>query len=457
MLDTLFRKPRAEQPALPAAAAASSAAAADDIIERLARHASDLGREAAEVRGTLDDTHKLAAAQARDLQALAAQLQEVIGAQAAIGEHAQAGVAAVGQARAAVDAVGDEVGAIVQTLRQVADAAGQITKIALQTRLVAFNASVEAKRAGEAGRGFGVVADAVKDLAAQVEASSKQIMGTVSQLDGRIDTLAREIRAGAGTPGGSAADGEGAVHRSLGEVEKQAARIAGAAQSSREVCGALQQRLGGIEQETAVSTRALDGAMTRSESFLRVSEQLIEMVAASGLQTEDTPFIAAAQDTAARIGALFEAAVRNGDVSAADLFDERYQPIAGTQPQQHMARFTALLDRLLPPVQEPVLETSDRVVFCIAADRNGYVATHNKRYCQPQRGDLAWDTANSRYRRIFDDRTGLASARNRRPFLLQTYRRDMGGGKFVVMKEVAAPIVVDGRHWGGLRLAYRFA
>jgi methyl-accepting chemotaxis protein len=32
----------------------------------------------------------------------------------------------------------------------------------------------------------------------------------------------------------------------------------------------------------------------------------------------------------------------------------------------------------------------------------------------------------------------------------------MGGGNFVVMKEAAAPIVVDGRHWGGLRLAFRF-
>ena len=36
--------------------------------------------------------------------------------------------------------------------------------------------------------------------------------------------------------------------------------------------------------------------------------------------------------------------------------------------------------------------------------------------------------------------TGLASARNERPFLLQTYRRDMGAGQFVVMKEAAAPI-----------------
>jgi hypothetical protein len=38
----------------------------------------------------------------------------------------------------------------------------------------------------------------------------------------------------------------------------------------------------------------------------------------------------------------------------------------------------------------------------------------------------------------------------------KTYRRDMGGGHFIVMKEAAAPITVDGRHWGGLRLAFKF-
>jgi methyl-accepting chemotaxis protein len=107
-------------------------------------------------------------------------------------------------------------------------------------------------------------------------------------------------------------------------------------------------------------------------------------------------------------------------------------------------------------VQERVLGLSEKVVFCIAVDRNGYVATHNRKYCHRQRGDLAWDTANSRYRRIFNDRTGLASARNTRAFLLQTYRRDMGGGRFVVMKEAVAPITVNERHWGGLRLAFQF-
>jgi methyl-accepting chemotaxis protein len=37
---------------------------------------------------------------------------------------------------------------------------------------------------------------------------------------------------------------------------------------------------------------------------------------------------------------------------------------------------------------------------------------------------------------------------------LQTYRRDMGAGEYALMKDVSAPIMVAGRHWGGLRLAY---
>jgi methyl-accepting chemotaxis protein len=205
------------------------------------------------------------------------------------------------------------------------------------------------------------------------------------------------------------------------------------------------------------TTRALDAAMVRSEAFLKVSEQLIELVADCGIETEDTPYIQAAMETAGQVSKLLEDAVRTGTISVADLFDENYKPIPGTDPAQVTARFCDLTDRLFPQVQERVLGLSGRVVFCIAVDRNGYVPTHNRKYCQPQRpGELAWNSANSRYRRVFNDRTGLASGRNRRPFLLQTYRRDMGNGQFVLMKEAAAPITVDGRHWGGLRLAFQF-
>ena len=417
------------------------------LVQALAPKASTLGREAAEVRGALEDTQKTATAQAAATQELVRQLHEVVRSQQGIAADVEAGLKAVGHVGDAVHGVGGEVGAVVQTLKQVSDAAHQITQIALQTRLVAFNASVEAKRAGEAGRGFGVVADAVKDLAAKVESSSKAIMGTVQQLDARIGTLAREVSRDGSEPG--------AVHRALEQVEAGVRRIESASTSSREVCAGLQTQMVRIEAEMGRTTQVLNSALQRTEAFLGISEQLLEIVAESGVETEDTPYIRAAQQAAAQISLLLEDAVRTGTLPENELFDERYQPIEGSNPPQVMTRFVTLAERLFPQVQEKLLGLSDKVV--IAVDRNGYVACHNQKYNQPQRaGDVVWNTANCRNRRIFNDRTGLASARNQRPFLLQTYRRDMGGGQFVVMKEAAAPIVVKGRHWGGLRLAFKF-
>ena len=421
------------------------------IVVAMGAQASTMGREAAEVRGVIEDTQKVSAHQAQAIAALATQLHEITRSQEAIGEQTQGSLAAVAHARSAVESVGREVGGIVQTLHQVSDAAGQITQIALQTRLVAFNASVEAKHAGEAGRGFGVVADAVKDLSAKVESSSKAIMSTVNDLDQRVEALVREIqtRAGAGQE-------QGGFHTALAEVETSVAAIGEAAVASRRISDGLNGRMSEIESEMHATGRALDTAMKRSEAFLKVSEHMIEAVAACGIETDDTPYIRASQEAAQQVSTLLEDALRTGTISMADLFDEQYKPIPKTNPQQHTTRFVDLADRLFPQVQERMLTLSDKVVYCIAVDRNGYVATHNKRYCHPQRGDVAWDTANSRYRRIFNDRTGLAAGRNQRPFLLQTYRRDMGGGHFIVMKEVDSPITVNGRHWGGVRLAFKF-
>lgn len=121
-----------------------------------------------------------------------------------------------------------------------------------------------------------------------------------------------------------------------------------------------------------------------------------------------------------------------------------------------MAAFTELTDRLLPPIQEPVTSLDERIAFCAAIDENGYLPTHNRKFSQAQRpGDSVWNTANCRNRRIFADRVGLAAGRSTAPFLVQTYRRDMGGGNFVMMKDISAPITVRGRHWGGLRLAIK--
>ena len=421
-----------------------------DAIRSIAQQASKIGRESAEVRGLIDDTGKASERSAKAVASLGNQVKDITGAQASIGGASNAGLGAVQRVRTAVEGVGVEVGAVVTTLRDVAKAAESITQIALQTRLVAFNASVEAKRAGDAGRGFGVVADAVKDLAGKVEQSSKDIMRTMALLDTRVNALAREIRVDPD------AARQGAFQVALADVQAAVASIIGAAEQSRTICAGLDVQVAAIGAEMSQTSRALGAAMKRSESFLDVSEHLIELVAQCGIETEDTPFIQAAMRAADTIAAMLEDSLQQRTITREQLFDEDYRPIPNTNPAQHATQFIALTDKLFPAVQERVIGLNPKIVFCIAVDRNGYVATHNLKYNNPQRGDLAWDSANSRYRRIFADRTGLASARNVRPFLLQTYRRDMGGGSFVVMKEAAAPISVNGRHWGGIRLAFKF-
>ena len=450
LLRRALAKPSTAEPHNPAEPPPAQSETSRLLID-LAAQASTLGREAAEVRGTIDDASVQAGRQAQALRALAEAVGQIHQAQDTIVRDAGAGVKAVGRASDVVDQVGAEVSAVMGTLREVSEAAGEITQIALQTRLVAFNASVEAKRAGEAGRGFGVVADAVRELAARVDASSKQILGTVARLDERVGTLARNIQR-------QPADrSQGAVHTALGQVVSSVERIGGSAQLSHTACENLVGRMAAMQTEMQATMAAFASSLGRTETLLDLSEHLLQVTAAAGVETLDTAYIQAAQQAAGRIAQSLEQALNDKRLSLAELFDERYQAVAGSAPAQHLTRFTALADNLFPTVQEAVLAQVDKVVFCIAADRNGYIACHNRQYNQAQRaGDLVWNTANCRNRRIFNDRTGLRSARNEQPFLLQTYRRDMGGGKFVLLKEAAAPITVAGRHWGGLRLAYRF-
>ena len=184
-----------------------------------------------------------------------------------------------------------------------------------------------------------------------------------------------------------------------------------------------------------------------------------EMALTGKLQTirsANRVFIERAITTAARISALFEDAVTRGQISRSDLFDTDYVPIEGSNPQQYRTRYLDWLDHVLPPIQEPLKNSDERMIFCAAIDRNTYLPVHNLIYSRPQRpDDIAWNIAHSRNRRIFDDRAGLAAGRSTRPYLIQNYPRDMGNGVTIMMQEIAAPIRVHGKHWGGFRTAYK--
>ena len=174
----------------------------------------------------------------------------------------------------------------------------------------------------------------------------------------------------------------------------------------------------------------------------------------ASIRDENKEYIDRAIEASQRVAAAFTEAVTAGKLTREELFDNRYVPIEGTEPQQFRTRFLDVIEDILPAIQEPLLAADKRMIFCAAVDRNGYLGVHNVIYSQPQRrGDVAYNTAHSRNRRIFDDRAGLSAARNVRPYLIQNYPRDMGNG-IVIMQEIDAPIRVFGKHWGGFRTAY---
>jgi methyl-accepting chemotaxis protein len=174
------------------------------------------------------------------------------------------------------------------------------------------------------------------------------------------------------------------------------------------------------------------------------------------IHDENTEFVTRAMEAGTALTKIFEDAVSSGAISIDDMFDADYVEIPGTNPLQHQTRILGWADRALPPFQEAFLARDPRMVFCAMIDRNGYLPVHNKIYSHPQRpGDVAWNTANSRNRRIFNDPAGLAAGRNLRSYLIQSYARDMGNGKTIMMREIDVPIRVNGRHWGGFRTAYK--
>jgi methyl-accepting chemotaxis protein len=174
------------------------------------------------------------------------------------------------------------------------------------------------------------------------------------------------------------------------------------------------------------------------------------------IHDENTEFVTRAMEAGDTITKIFENAVSKGAVTIEDLFDEDYVKIEGTDPVQYRTRFLNWADRALQEFQEAFLAKDPRLAFSVAIDRNGYLPVHNKIYSQPQRaGDVTWNTANSRNRRIFNDPAGLAAGRNIRSYLIQSYARDMGNGTTIMMREIDVPIRVNGRHWGGFRTAYK--
>ncbi|MEC7258146.1 MAG: methyl-accepting chemotaxis protein [Pseudomonadota bacterium] len=347
-------------------------------------------------------------------------------------------------------------------LEAVEKSNAEIADIARHVNILAVNAKIEAARAGEMGRGFGVVAEAINELSQKTALAAQDIAGKIGALSGWVGTLRSESSE-------ITRDADLVIEKSA-EADRILGKIADGARESDNAARAIRESAQKVGSATDVFAPTFDSICTSFETtsgglksthtritgLIDKSEGMVQAAVSLGGTGKDAPFIDRVREDAARISEMFTRAVESGRISMADLFDTNYTPIPGTKPEQFSTRFTRLTDDLLPEVLESALSFDPKVVFCAAVDKNGYLPTHNRKFSQKPGNDVAWNTANCRNRRIFDDRVGLKAGRSTRPFLLQVYRRDMGGGTFAMMKDLSAPITVNGRHWGGLRMAYSF-
>ncbi|WP_407176880.1 methyl-accepting chemotaxis protein [Bradyrhizobium sp. STM 3562] len=462
--------------------ASSVASESERLVDQLAGRIGVLGVELADVAGNVQEVAGRVSNQSerfRHLQQAAETMvtanHEIADASKAVQSATSDAVGEITQSRQAVEtavnhiaelvaAVGrieSRLGAVSSALAQVAKVSTSIEAIAKQTNLLALNATIEAARAGSAGRGFAVVASEVKSLAEATRQATQQIGDTVRGLDGELGHLigeSSEASARAKNAGDGAQQIQGIIARvqdGFTKVGREIDAVAKAATSNLAQCDMVIDELANLATGVDLSSTDLKHADERIAKLLEVSEALIAMIAESGVETSDAPLIRVVVATAKRISDVFEAAIERGEITLAQLMDENYREILGTDPKQYLTDYVAFTDRVLPSIQDPIQKSDPRIVFCVAWAKGGYLPTHNPNYRLPQGKDPVWNNANCRNRRLFNDRAVKKVAANTRPFLLQTYRRDMGGGNFVLMKDVSSPIFVRGRHWGAFRMGFR--
>lgn len=358
---------------------------------------------------------------------------------------------------------GDLIASFAQTLDRVSSFAQGIESIAQKIHLLALNATIEAARAGAAGRGFAVVAQEINALAEKTAQATKSISETVADLDKNARQLSIQGVKSAETAGkaekstSAIVETLGAIERSVSQFVDEIARIDGSAKSVQAESAIMSEAVAALSDGFLSATAHFERIETCIDHLQTTGEGLLTTALTTDIASPHSHFVREAMRLASTAAALLSGAVEAGDISFEQLFDKTYRSIPGSNPPQFDTCYCTMFDRLLQPLFDGALDFDPRVVFCTAVDENGYLPTHNSKFSNPQGEDAVWNAANCRNRRFFNDRVGLAAGKNEKAFLLQTYSRDMGGGRFAPMVDISAPILVQGRRWGGLRLAYLLA
>lgn len=191
------------------------------------------------------------------------------------GDAAQLASQAKDRATASID----EIDSLVEASIDVGQVIDVITGIADQTNLLALNATIEATRAGEAGRGFGVVANEVKSLSQETAIATERIAAMISGIQDRCAAVR---------------DSTGQFVEDIGTLNQGASDIAVAIEDQRETTIRLTQLISESGEQTKASA---DGTTAAAESLAELAESLRDLVSEQNAEIDQVEEATAADES----------------------------------------------------------------------------------------------------------------------------------------------------------------